>query len=105
MDTSVPKSTDERIAAALRELDVSQDFRISEAFVSEVLGLIADQPDLLDLKIASAAVTEMRGAFGCSNSREVKKVSIFGSAAARTIRSTTRHIASPHDWPTPGGWS
>ena len=63
MATSVPNSGDDLIANLLRELGVSKDFRISEAFVSEAVGLITDEPELLDLKIASAAVTEMREAF------------------------------------------
>jgi uncharacterized protein (TIGR00730 family) len=84
MGASVPKSAEERITNALRELDVSQDFRISEQFVSEVLGLIADEPDQLDLKIASAAVTEMRDAFAVFKPyRDVRKVSIFGSARTK----------------------
>jgi len=81
MNSSVPLPSEQRIEAALRELDVSQDFRISEAFVSEVLGLIDDRPDLLDLKIASAAITEMRDAFRVFQPyRDVRKVTIFGSA-------------------------
>ncbi|MAT06186.1 MAG: TIGR00730 family Rossman fold protein [Acidimicrobiaceae bacterium] len=98
MESSVPTTTDERIAAALRELDVSQDFRISEAFVSEVLGLIADEPDLLDLKIASAAITEMRDAFEVFKPyREVRKVSIFGSARTKPddpLYDQTRRVAA-----------
>ena len=65
----------------LRELGVSKDFRTSEAFVSEVIGLITDQPETLDLKIASAAITEMREAFQVfAPYKDVPKVSIFGSA-------------------------
>jgi uncharacterized protein (TIGR00730 family) len=46
-----------------------------------VLGLIADRPDVLDLKIASAAITEMRDAFAVFRPyRNVRKVTIFGSA-------------------------
>ena len=80
----MPNENEERIRKALVELDVSQDFRISEAFVSEVLGLITDEPELLDLKIASAAVTEMRDAFSMFRPyKNVKKVSIFGSARTK----------------------
>jgi uncharacterized protein (TIGR00730 family) len=97
MGASVPKSQDERIANALRELDVSQDFRISEVFVSEVLGLIADQPDLLDLKIASAAVAEMRDAFAVFQPyRGIRKVTIFGSARTHRddpLYEQTRRVA------------
>ena len=46
-----------------------------------MLGLIADEPDTLDLKIASAAVAEMRDAFAMFKPyKGVRKVSIFGSA-------------------------
>lgn len=94
----MPNSIDERIQNALRELDVSQDFRISEAFVSEVLGLIADEPDLLDLKIANAAVTEMRDAFAVFKPyRDVRKVTIFGSARTKPddpLYEQTRLVAS-----------
>ena len=65
----------------LRDLGVSKDFRISEAFVSEVIGLITDEPDSLDLKIAGAAITEMREAFQVfAPYKDIPKVSIFGSA-------------------------
>jgi uncharacterized protein (TIGR00730 family) len=80
----VPRTVEQRIETALEQLDVSQDFRISAPFVSEVLGLIADEPDLLDLKIAAAAITEMRDAFEVFKPyRGVKKVTIFGSARTR----------------------
>ena len=65
----------------LRDLGVSKDFRISEVFVSEVIGLITDGRDSLDLKIASAAISEMREAFQVfAPYKDVPKVSIFGSA-------------------------
>jgi len=80
----VPNSGDDLIANLLRELGVSKDFRISEAFVSEAVGLITDEPELLDLKIASAAVTEMREAFAMfAPYQGVPKVSIFGSARTK----------------------
>ena len=97
MNSSLPLTKEQRIESALRELDVSQDFRISEGFVSEVLGLIADQPDLLDLKIASAAITEMRDAFRVFQPyRGVKKVTIFGSARTKPddpLYEQTRRMA------------
>jgi uncharacterized protein (TIGR00730 family) len=98
MGTSVPNPNEERIRNALAELDVSQDFRISEGFVSEVLGLIADEPELLDLKIASAAVTEMRDAFEMFKPyKDVKKVTIFGSARTKAddpLYDQTRRVAA-----------
>lgn len=49
--------------------------------VSEALGLITDEPDTLDLKIATAALAEMRDAYEMFKPyRNERKVSIFGSA-------------------------
>ena len=80
----MPTRRDELVADLLRELEVSKDFRISERFLSEALGLITDEPELLDLKIASAAVTEMREAFAMfAPYHGVPKVSIFGSARTK----------------------
>ena len=80
----MPADRDELVANLLRELGVSKDFRISEAFVSEVVGLITDEPHQLDLKIACAAVTEMREAFAMfAPYKDIPKVSIFGSARTK----------------------
>ncbi len=84
MLTSVPTSDDPRIEKLLNEMGVSKDFRISAEFVSEVLGLIGDEPDQLDLKIALAAITEMRDAFAMFEPYDgIRKVTIFGSARIR----------------------
>ncbi len=98
MDPGLANLGDERVASLLRELGVSKDFRISEEFVSEVLGLITDQPNTLDLKIASAAVTEMRDAFRMfAPYKAVRKVSIFGSARTKPddpLYEQTRRVAA-----------
>ncbi len=97
MEPSLPNGDDDRIAQLLQELGVSKDFRISEAFVSEVIGLITDDPHTLDLKIASAAITEMRDAFSMfAPYRGVPKVSIFGSARTKPedpLYEQTRQVA------------
>ncbi len=52
--------------------------------VSEALGLITDQPDTLDLKIATAALAEMRDAYEMFKPyKNERKVSIFGSARTK----------------------
>ena len=90
-------SDEERIAKLLEDVGVSKDFRISEQFVSEVLGLIGDEPHTLDLKIASAAVAEMREAFAMfAPYRDVPKVTIFGSARTKPhepLYDQTRRVA------------
>ena len=61
------------------------------------LGLITDDPDTLDLKIASAAITEMRDAFAMfAPYKGVPKVSIFGSARTEPddpLYDQTRRVA------------
>lgn len=97
MTASVSNPEDDRIAELLSELGVSKDFRISTAFVSEVLGLISDEPHTLDLKIASAAITEMRDAFAMFEPyKGVPKVTIFGSARTKPddpLYEQTRRVA------------
>jgi uncharacterized protein (TIGR00730 family) len=97
MAQSVPTDGDDHVAELLRRRGVSKDFRISEAFVSEVLGLIDDHPHTLDLKIASAAVAEMRDAFAMfAPYRGVPKVTIFGSARTKpheAVYDQTRRVA------------
>ncbi len=66
------------------ELGVSENVRLAESLVSEAMGLIGDHPDTLDLKIATAALTEMRAAYRVfAPYRHERKVSIFGSARTR----------------------
>ncbi len=97
MGPSLPNGGDERVEELLHELGVSKDFRISEAFVSEVLGLLTDEPETLDLKIASAAITEMRDAFAMfAPYRGIPKVTIFGSARTKSddpLYAQTRQVA------------
>lgn len=52
--------------------------------VSEALGLLTDEPDTLDLKIASAALTEMRDAYQMFQPfKNERKVAVFGSARTK----------------------
>ena len=95
MVASVSNPDDDRIAELLTELGVSKDFRLSASFVSEVLGLIADEPHTLDLKIAAAAVTEMRDAFSMFEPYK----------GVPTTRCTSRPGVSPTASPRPAGWS
>ena len=81
MEPDVPDEEPSRAHSIVSELGVSENVRLAEELVSETLGLIADQPDTLDLKIATAAVTEMRDAYSMfAPYKDRRKVSIFGSA-------------------------
>ncbi len=69
---------------AAREIGVSGSFRFADELVQSALGLIGDGPATLDLKIAAAAVTEMREAFAVfAPYRDAPKVTVFGSARTR----------------------
>ena len=53
--------------------------------LESALGLIGDRPETLDLKIAAAALAEMREAFSVFGPyRDVPKVTVFGSARTAT---------------------
>ena len=74
----------ERARAILTELGVTRDARLAEELLAEAIGMVADRPHRLDLKIAAAAVTEMRDAFKVFEPfRDVPKVTIFGSARTK----------------------
>ena len=65
-------------------MGVSENVRLAEELVSEALGLIGDKPDTLDLKIATAALAEMRDAYAVfAPYKDQRKVSIFGSARTK----------------------
>lgn len=70
---------------------------LARTLVVEALGLIADDPATLDLKIATAALAEMRDAFAMfAPHRSRPKVTIFGSARAEAhepVYEQTRRVA------------
>jgi len=82
--TSAARSADEWRARArelIEELDPPGDRRYGEDLLTATLGLLADGPDPLDMKIAAAAVTEMRDAFAVfAPYEDTPKVTVFGSA-------------------------
>jgi uncharacterized protein (TIGR00730 family) len=98
MDPDVSDSTSSRARSIVSELGVSENVRLAEELVSEALGLISDQPDTLDLKIATAALTEMRDAYAVfAPYKHRRKVSIFGSArtsADDPLYDLTRRLAA-----------
>ncbi len=84
MNTGVPDSIDPRARSVIENLGVSGNVRLAEQLVSEAIGLITDEPDTLDLKIATAALTEMREAYSVfAPYKDEPKVSIFGSARTK----------------------
>jgi len=69
----------------LDELAAGGDRRLAQQLLESALGLVSDRPDALDLKIAAAAMSEMREAFAVfAPFRDVPKVTVFGSARTTT---------------------
>lgn len=88
MDTSVPPPSDARVTELVAELVARlepREARLATELLTEAAGLIGDHPAQLDLKIATAALAEMRDAFAVfAPYRDVRKVTIFGSARAQS---------------------
>ena len=87
-----------RARRLLGELGIGTEARLAEDFLAETLGLILDRPAHLDLKIAAAAITEMRDAFAMfAPYRAAPKVTIFGSARVQghdPLYEQTRRVAA-----------
>lgn len=85
MDASLPEELTPLVEKLVGELAAMGDERLGRDLVESALGLIADHPATLDLKIAAAALAEMRSAFAVfAPYREVPKVTVFGSARTAT---------------------
>jgi uncharacterized protein (TIGR00730 family) len=82
--TTGDPAVDERLVELLGAVDAERDRdQLFEILVSGVR-LAADRADRLDLKIANAALKEMRAAYNVfAPYREIPKVTIFGSARTR----------------------
>lgn len=75
-----PEATDD-IRALIADAGISDNIDLIARMLATGVGLGLDGTDRLDLKIASAALTEMRAAFRLfAPHRDVPKVTIFGSA-------------------------
>jgi uncharacterized protein (TIGR00730 family) len=72
---------DTSIEELLDEMDLGRNRRIGRQLIQSAFALLEDEPDTLDLKIAGAALEEMREAFKMfAPFHDVPKVTIFGSA-------------------------
>jgi uncharacterized protein (TIGR00730 family) len=98
MELGLPDDIRSRSRELLEELGVSRELRVSEEFLFETIGLILDDSNPLDLKIAAASVAEMREAFTMfAPFRDVPKATIFGSARTQPhdpLWEHTRRVAA-----------
>jgi uncharacterized protein (TIGR00730 family) len=73
--------SDTPVSELLDAMELGRNRRLAEQLVQSALSLLEDGPSHLDLKIASAALEEMRQAFKMfAPFHDVPKVTIFGSA-------------------------
>ncbi|MFT4234067.1 MAG: TIGR00730 family Rossman fold protein [Microbacterium sp.] len=71
----------DELRAAIRDAGITEDADLVARILDAGIGMGVDATDRLDLKIASAAVTEMREAFALFRPfHGVPKVTVFGSA-------------------------
>ena len=72
---------DTSIEELLDEMDLGRNRRLGRQLIESAFALLSDEPHTLDLKIAGAALEEMREAFKMfAPFHDVPKVTIFGSA-------------------------
>ncbi|AZZ42264.1 TIGR00730 family Rossman fold protein [Acidipropionibacterium jensenii] len=94
----VPPEVTEKLRAILTEAGVSDNKKLVRRLLETGIGLGVDRTTRLDLKIASAALTEMRDAFALfAPFARTPKVTIFGSARARPdspAYQQTRHVSA-----------
>lgn len=84
-DTEHPDAIEEAVREAVGGLTDSSGVRLAREMLESAFGLVADRPATLDLKIAAAALAEMREAFAMfAPYKAVPKVSVFGSARTLT---------------------
>lgn len=83
-ESSIPPAATDDIRALLTDAGVAEDADLVARILATGVGLGLDRTDRLDLKITSAALTEMRAAFRLfAPYRGIPKVTVFGSARTR----------------------
>ena len=82
--TQIPQAVTDGIRTLIADAGIETNQDLIARILATGIGLGLDDTDRLDLKIASAALTEMRAAFSLfAPFRGIPKVTIFGSARTR----------------------
>ncbi|PZU47905.1 MAG: TIGR00730 family Rossman fold protein [Microbacterium sp.] len=82
--TQIPPTVTDDIRSMISDAGIDADQDLIARILATGIGLGLDDTDRLDLKITSAALTEMRAAFALfAPYRGIPKVTIFGSARTR----------------------
>ncbi len=111
----LPAEVSQTLRTIVDEAGITQNTGLVERLLATGIGLGTDQAGKLDLKIASAALTEMRAAFALfAPFEQIPKATVFGSArtkptdaayqqtkcpfACRSRRSRTRRSPTAATW-------
>ena len=93
--TQIPQAVTDGIRTLIADAGIETNQDLIARILATGIGLGLDDTDRLDLKIASAALTEMRAAFSLfAPFRGIPKVTIFGSARTRPDDEQYRASAS-----------
>ncbi len=97
--------TTPEIDQLLDNMDLGRNRRLGAQLIDSALALLADQPNILDLKIASAALAEMREAFKMfAPFHDIPKVTIFGSARTQMADPLYVHAREVASRLAAAGW-
>lgn len=92
-ESAIPPEVTDHIRRIIAEVGITRDADLVARILATGIGLGMDDTDRLDLKIVSAALTEMRAAFRLFRPYEdMPKVTIFGSARTQTVDA--RYVAA-----------
>lgn len=103
--TQIPASVTDDIRSVIEDAGIESDQDLIARILATGIGLGLDDTDRLDLKITSAALTEMRAAFRLfAPFRGIPKVTIFGSARTRPDDPLYRAAAAAAGALAEEGW-
>ncbi len=97
--------TTPEIDELLDNMNLGRNRRLGAQLIDSAFALLADQPNILDLKIASAALEEMREAFKMfAPFHDIPKVTIFGSARTQMADPLYMHAREVASRLAAAGW-
>jgi conserved hypothetical protein, DprA/Smf-related, family 2 len=104
-DNLIPPEVTDALRAVIGEAGIAEDVDLVARILATGIGLGLDETDRLDLKITSAALTEMRSAFRLfAPYRGIPKVTIFGSARTRNEDALYRQASDVAEALASRGW-
>lgn len=102
---SIPRAVTDELRATIDAAGVTENVDLVARVLATGIGLGIDNTDRLDLKIASAALTEMRSAFQLfAPYDDVPKATIFGSARTRAEDELYRQASETAALLAERGW-